>query len=259
MRSVLIFVLAATADAQWGRKKQAEPQMEQQAPPNDVDRAMKGWEELAKHPEKMKEVMASFKDPEVVAKAQEMINDPVYMAAAKKKMAELQAKARSHGLLDEDNMPMPGAADAAASNAGMASLAAMMQGAQAAKAEAAAGGARDYEMENLARHRAGELNDAELGMANLKNAMKDPSAIAQMAQMLKDPSAMAKLKQMMADPTFQQQAQRVAQQMQADGSMPDFGAMAQQMGAMGAGTGGGVDAEIARLRRENAALKNAMA
>ena len=97
---------------------------------------------------------------------------------------------------------------------------------QAAKADAAMGGARDYEMENLARHRAGELNDAELGMANLKNAMKDPSAIAQMAQMLKDPNAMAKLKQMMADPAFQQQAQRVAQQMQADGSMPDFGAMA---------------------------------
>ena len=36
--------------------------------------------------------------------------------------------------------------------------------------EYAAAGARDYEIENLARHRAGELNDAELGMANMQVA-----------------------------------------------------------------------------------------
>merc|ERR1711968_268926 len=30
------------------------------------------------------------------------------------------------------------------------------------------GGARDYELENMAKHRAGELNDAELGLANMK-------------------------------------------------------------------------------------------
>ena len=44
------------------------------------------------------------------------------------------------------------------------------------------GGAREYEMENMARHRAGELNTAELGMANMKHAMNDPSAMAEMAE-----------------------------------------------------------------------------
>ena len=55
----------------------------------------------------------------------------------------------------------------------------------------AMGGAREYEVENMARHRAGELNTAELGMNNLKNAMNDPSAMAEMAQMMKDPDNVA--------------------------------------------------------------------
>ena len=46
------------------------------------------------------------------------------------------------------------------------------------KAQAdALGGARDYELENMARHRAGELNEAELGMANMQHALNDPSAM----------------------------------------------------------------------------------
>ena len=40
------------------------------------------------------------------------------------------------------------------------------------------GEAREWELENVARHRAGELNDAELGMANLKQAMSDPSLLS---------------------------------------------------------------------------------
>ena len=107
----------------------------------DVDTAMAGWEQLAKEPEKMAEVMASFRDPEVVAKAQEMINDPVYMAAANKKMAQLTAKAQGMGLLDQQGMPVPGAADAASAAVGGANLAQMMAGGAAARAGAGAGGA----------------------------------------------------------------------------------------------------------------------
>jgi len=72
-----------------------------------------------------------------------------------------------------------GEADAAASrNAAMAQ-------------DYAAAGARDYEIENLARHRAGEMNDAEMGMANLQNAMKDPSMMQDMAKMMQDPENQA--------------------------------------------------------------------
>ena len=37
---------------------------------------MQGWNELSKNPAKMQELMQSFKDPEVMAKAKEMLNDP---------------------------------------------------------------------------------------------------------------------------------------------------------------------------------------
>ena len=41
----------------------------------DVDLAMAGWEQLSKSPDKMAEVMASLKDPEVMAKAQEITQE----------------------------------------------------------------------------------------------------------------------------------------------------------------------------------------
>ena len=75
------------------------------------------------------------------------------------------------------------------------------------------GGAREYEMENMARHRAGELNTAELGMANMKHAMNDPSAMAEMAEMMKDPDNVREVQKMMADPSFQQQAKAMMDQM----------------------------------------------
>jgi hypothetical protein len=37
-----------------------------------VDRAMQGWDDLANSPDQMQEVMESFKDPEVMAKAKEV-------------------------------------------------------------------------------------------------------------------------------------------------------------------------------------------
>ena len=58
-----------------------------------VDRAMQEWDTLANNPEMMKEILDSFKDPEVQAKAKEMINDPEYMRAAKKRLAAKRRRA----------------------------------------------------------------------------------------------------------------------------------------------------------------------
>ena len=144
-------------------------------------------------------------------------------------------------------------------------------------------GAREYEIENLKRRKNGEIDDAQLGVNNLANAMNDPGAMAEMAQLMKDPASMAKVQQMMQDPTFQAQAKAAVAQMQASGGMPDMSqmqkmmqdpevmrkaqAMAQAMGMGGAGGGGGMggmgaggaEAELARLRAENARLKQGFA
>merc|ERR1719298_309606 len=122
----------------------------------------------------MAEVMASLQDPEVAAKAQEMLKDPEYMRAAKAKVAELQAKAQQNGLLEANGQPVQN---------NMANMMAQMglgNGAGMPGAGAGAGGAqaREWEAENIARHRSGELNDAELGMANLKKAMGDPGLMS---------------------------------------------------------------------------------
>jgi hypothetical protein len=146
--------------------------------------------------------------------------------------------------------------------------------------EVRAAGGRDYEVEGLKRRKAGEINDAELGINNLAGAMKDPAAMAEMAQMMRDPEAMRAVKEMMADPQFQEQAKAAMAQMQASGRLPDMAhvqemmkdpavmqkakAMAEAMNfgwdgvSHGGGMGGGVEAELARLRAENARLKQQM-
>jgi len=155
--------------------------------------------------------------------------------------------------------------------------------------DAMGGSARDYEMENMARHQAGELNTAELGFENMKHAMKDPSAMAEVAELMKDPDNVRQVQKMMADPAFQAQAKKMMQNMpdmskmmqdpamqaklqqamQDPATMAKAQAMAQAMygsqggaaaggiGGMGGmgGMGGDAAAELARLRAENAALK----
>jgi hypothetical protein len=144
----------------------------------------------------------------------------------------------------------------------------------------ATGGARDYELENLARRRAGEINDAELGFANMQHAMKDPAALAEVTELMQDPNNMREVQKMMQDPAFQAQAKKMmanmpdmAQMMQDPAIQakmqqamrdPATLAKAQQlaqamgMGGAGAGMGGGGAAdELSRLRAENAALKRA--
>merc|ERR1719217_517572 len=168
----------------------------------------------------MQEVMASLKDPEVMAKAQEMLKDPEYMRAAKAKIDELQAKAQQRGLLDANGQPVQN---------NMVDNMVNMLGNQAGQGQqgSPSDDAREWELENAARHRAGELNDAELGMANLKQAMADPKLLASIREMMKDPNTMAEVQKMM-------QGMR---------------------GAMG---GAGVESEMERLRRENQMLKNRM-
>lgn len=138
-----------------------------------------------------------------------------------------------------------------------------------ASVDALSGNARDYELDNIERHKRGELNTAELGLENMKKTMKDPAAMAELQKMLKDPEAMAQVRQMMAQPEFQAQAkaamEAMVQQAGGAGGMADIArmmqdpavqqqakAMAEAMGMTG-GTGG-MD-ELARLRAENAALK----
>jgi hypothetical protein len=54
---------------------------------------------------------------------------------------------------------------------------------------------------------AGAINDAELGMAILKQAMHDPSLLADVARELRHPEGRAELVKMLANPSFQQQMQ----------------------------------------------------
>jgi len=80
----------------------------------------------------------------------------------------------------------------------------------------------DWELENSAKYREGEFNEAELGVANLKMAMRDPSLMSEVAQWLRQPEGQAQLIKMMANAEFQDQAQAVADAIKKDGRLPNF-------------------------------------
>lgn len=255
MKATVFACLVGSAVAQFGARNLKGAGMGMPAGSADVDLAMAGWEQLAQNPEKMQDVFASMKDPEVMAKAQEMLKDPTYMAAAKAKLEQLQAKAQARGFLDANGQPVAGAAE---------QVAAMMAGGGGGGDAETTAGAREYELQNAARHRAGELNDAELGIANLKQAMGDPSMMGSIMEMMKDPNTMAEVQKMMSNPAFQAQAQRVAADLKAGGGL-DFTKMGEMMAGMAGGMGGmrggaaaGAESEMDRLRRENAMLKSRM-
>jgi hypothetical protein len=63
------------------------------------------------------------------------------------------------------------------------------------------------------------MNDAELGMANLKQAMRDPSLLAEVARALHHPEGQAELIKMMANPNFQQEMKDL---IEANGAPADF-------------------------------------
>jgi len=83
-------------------------------------------------------------------------------------------------------------------------------------------GAREWESENMVRYSKGEITDAELGLLNLKNTMRDPSLAKEMAAGLRHPEGRAELVKMMANPKFQEQAKRVSDNMKASGVFSDF-------------------------------------
>jgi len=92
-------------------------------------------------------------------------------------------------------------------------------------------GARDWELQNSALHLADAINTAELGMANLKEAMNDQSLLSDVARELRQPEGRAELFKMMADPSFQEQMQALIEE---NGAPADFltlefyGALAKQ-------------------------------
>jgi len=74
---------------------------------------------------------------------------------------------------------------------------------------------RDWELKNSAL----QYNDAELGMANLKQAMSDPALLADVARGLRHPDMQADLVKMVASPTFQQQMNAL---IEANGAVARF-------------------------------------
>jgi len=81
-------------------------------------------------------------------------------------------------------------------------------------------GVADWELENSAKYRKGELNEAELGMSNLKMAMRDPSLMSEVAQWLRQPEGKSQLIKMLAKPGFMDQAKVVAESIKKNGRLP---------------------------------------
>jgi len=81
----------------------------------------------------------------------------------------------------------------------------------------------DWESQNSAKYRKGELNEAELGLENLKMAIRDPSLMSEVAQWMRQPDGQKRLVKMMAKPEFQEQARDVANKVKnSKGRLPNF-------------------------------------
>jgi len=74
----------------------------------------------------------------------------------------------------------------------------------------------------LALYRAGELNTAELGLANMKMAMRDPSLLKEVAAWLRHPDGQKQFIKIMANPEFQDQAKEAVEKIKVDGFLPNF-------------------------------------
>merc|ERR550532_1072206 len=66
------------------------------------------------------------------------------------------------------------------------------------------------------------MNAAELGLANLKMAMRDQSLMSEVAEGMRQPEGLAELVKIRADPKFQKQAQGLVGQMKSNGILTDF-------------------------------------
>jgi hypothetical protein len=81
---------------------------------------------------------------------------------------------------------------------------------------------REWELENVARHRTGELNNAELGVANLEEALSDPALLKEVAEWLRQPDGRSRLIQMFVNSQFREEARVAAEQLKKDGVLPNF-------------------------------------
>jgi hypothetical protein len=80
--------------------------------------------------------------------------------------------------------------------------------------------ARSWELENSVLQRTGALNDAELGMTNLKQAMRDTALLKEVARELRHhPESQVELIKLLANPSFQQQMKVL---IEANGAVADF-------------------------------------
>merc|ERR1719473_1704166 len=79
----------------------------------------------------------------------------------------------------------------------------------------------DWELENSFRFREGQMNDAELGLANLKMGMRSPKYMSEVAKWLRHPDGQAHyVKMMAANPTFQDEAKNAAEALKHNGILP---------------------------------------
>eukprot|EP00427_Karlodinium_veneficum_P029773 CAMPEP_0169221002 /NCGR_PEP_ID=MMETSP1016-20121227/20816_1 /TAXON_ID=342587 /ORGANISM="Karlodinium micrum, Strain CCMP2283" /LENGTH=371 /DNA_ID=CAMNT_0009299181 /DNA_START=88 /DNA_END=1203 /DNA_ORIENTATION=- len=79
---------------------------------------------------------------------------------------------------------------------------------------------RNWELENSVLQLTGAMNDAELGMANLKQAMRDAPLLKEVAHELRHhPESRAEVIKLLANPSFQQQMKAL---IQANGAVADF-------------------------------------
>jgi hypothetical protein len=76
-----------------------------------------------------------------------------------------------------------------------------------------------WELHNGMLQRMGVINNAELGMANLNQAMRDPSLLADVARGLRDLEGRVELVKMLANPSFQQEMKALTEK---NGVMADF-------------------------------------
>merc|ERR1719386_104018 len=66
------------------------------------------------------------------------------------------------------------------------------------------------------------MNAAELGLANLKMAMRDQALMSEVAKGMHQPEGLGELVRIMADPKFQKQAKGLVDQMKASGILTNF-------------------------------------
>ena len=253
--------------------------------------------ESLKDPEVMAKAQEMLKDPVYMEAARKKVNELQAKAQQRGLIDRNGQPVAGAAAAAAQEMGVEGLAELGAA-AAYPNVKAPGQGGGSPGMEAATRDPREWELENIERMKQGELNHAELGFANMKAAINDPGMMQNVMEMMKDPATMAEVrraraqfgraqfgraqfgcailslsaapalalsqvKKLMSDPTFKAQAQGMAAKLQSEGGMPDISQMAGAMGGMGGmggggGGGPGLKDELARLRAENARLKQGL-